>query len=148
MTAYLFWVKFNPDPRSLWRDIAVGADRTIAEFQSAINPAVGLDQEHLWFVGDDENYWDSETKYQCPQEYEESLGGDPVLRTERIENAGDVTIGEMTGQLGLEQYGRICYLYDYGDEWRFYAILKEVLSEESSDTEPAVVKEKGDPIDD
>lgn len=55
-------------------------------------------------------------KYQCPQEYEESLGGDPVLRTERIENAGDVTIGEMTRQLGLEQYDRICYLYDYGDE--------------------------------
>jgi len=81
------------------------------------------------------------------QEYEESLGCDPVLRTERIENAGDVTIGEMTRQLGLEQYDRICYLYDYGDEWRFYAILKEVLSEEPSDTEPAVVNEKGDPID-
>ena len=148
MTAYRFRVKFDPDPTSLWRDIVVGADRTIAEFQSAINPAFGLDQGHLWFVGDDEDYWDSAVKYQCPQEYEESLGGDPVLRTERIENAGDVTIGEMTRQLGLEQYDRICYLYDYGDEWRFYAILKEILIEEPSDTETTVVKEKGDPIDD
>jgi hypothetical protein len=148
MTAYRFRVKFDPDPTSLWRDIVVGADRTIAEFQSAINSAVGLDRDHLWFVGKNEDYWDSAVKYQCPQEYEESLGGDPVLRTERIENADDVTIGEMTRQLGLEQYGRICYLYDYGDEWRFYAILKEILSEESSDTEPTVVKEKGDPIDD
>jgi hypothetical protein len=148
MTAYRFRVKFDPDPTSLWRDIVVGADRTIAEFQSAINPAVGLDQGHLWFVGDDEDYWDSAVKYQCPQEYEESLGGDPVLRTERIENAGDVTIGEMTRQLGLEQYDRICYLYDYGDEWRFYGILKEILSDEPSDTEPAVVNEKGDPIND
>jgi hypothetical protein len=148
MTAYRFRVKFDPDPTSLWRDIVVGADRTIAEFQSAINPAFGLDQSHLWFVGDDEDYWDSAIKYQCPQEYEESLGGDPVLRTERIENADEVTIGEMTRQLGLEQYDRICYLYDYGDEWRFYAILKEILSDEPSDKPPEVVKEKGDPIGD
>ncbi len=42
MTAYRFRVKFDPDPTSLWRDIVVGADRTITEFQSAINPAVGL----------------------------------------------------------------------------------------------------------
>jgi hypothetical protein len=130
MTAYRFRVKFDPDPISLWRDIVVGAAGTIAEFQSAINPAVGLDQGHLWFVGDDEDYWDSAVKYQCPQEYEESPGGDPVLRTE---NAGDVTIGEMTRQLGLEQYDRICYLYDYGDEWRFTAILTEILSDEPSD---------------
>jgi len=147
MTAYRFRVKFDPDPTSLWQDIVVGADRTIAEFQSAINPAVGLDQGHLWFVGEDEDYWNSAVKYQCPQEYEESLGGDPILRTERIENAGEVTIGEMTRQLGLEQYDRICYLYDYGDEWRFYAILKEILSDEPSDKPPEVVKEKGESID-
>jgi len=54
----------------------------------------------------------------------------------------------MTRQLGLEQYDRICYLYDYGDEWRFYAILKEILSDEPSDKPPEVVKEKGDPIGD
>jgi len=44
MTAYRFRIKFDPDPTSLWRDIVVGADRTITELQSAINPAVGLDQ--------------------------------------------------------------------------------------------------------
>lgn len=147
MTAYRFRVKFDPDPTSLWRDIVVGADRTLAEVQAAINPAVGLDQGHLWFIGADEDYWDSDVKYQCPQEYEESLGGDPLLRSERIENAEETTIGEMTRQLGLEQYDRICYLYDYGDEWRFYGILKEVISDKPSDTEPNVVKEKGDSID-
>lgn len=82
MTAYRFRVKFDPDPRSLWRDIVVGADRTIAEFQAVLNSVVGLDQGHLWFVGNDEDYWDSEVKYQCPQEYEQSRGGGPVLRTE------------------------------------------------------------------
>ncbi|CCQ36856.1 uncharacterized protein Nmlp_2702 [Natronomonas moolapensis 8.8.11] len=147
MTAYRFRVKFALDPTSLWRDIVVGADRTIAEFQSAINPAVGLDQTHLWFIGDDEEYWDSEVKYQCPQEYEQSSGGDPVFRTERLENAGEVTIGEMARQLGLQQYDRLCYLYDYGDEWRFYAILKDAPDDEPCDTEPAVVNEKGESID-
>ena len=147
MTAYRFRVKFDPDPTSLWRDIVVGAERTIAEFQSVLNPAVGLDRGHLWFVGNEEGYWDSDVKYQCPQEYEESLGADPVLRTERLEDAGETTIGEMTRQLGLEQYDRICYLYDYGDEWRFYAILKEVRSDEPSDKEPEVVKENGDSVD-
>lgn len=147
MTAYRFRVKFDPEPTSLWRDIVVGADRTISKFQSVINPAVGLEQGHLWFVGSDEDYWNSDVKYQCPQEYEESLGGDPVLRTERVENAEKTTVDEMTRQLGLEQYDRICYLYDYGDEWRFYAILKEVITDEPSEKEPTVVKEKGDSID-
>ena len=147
MTAYRFRFKYDPDPTSLWRDVVVGANRTIGEFQAAFNPAVGLDHGHLWFVGSDEDYWDSDVKYQCPQEYEESLGGDPLLRTERIENAGETTIGELTRQLGLEQYDRICYLYDYGDEWRFYAILKEVITDGSSEKGPEVVNEKGDSLD-
>jgi hypothetical protein len=79
MTVYRFRVRFAPDPTSLWRNIVVGADRTITEFQSAINPAVGLNQSHLWFIGDDEECWDSEVKYQCPQEYEQSSGSDPVF---------------------------------------------------------------------
>jgi hypothetical protein len=147
MTAYRFRLKFAPDPTSLWRDILVGANRTIAEFQSAINPAVGLDQGHLWFVGTDEDYWDSDIKYQCPQEYEKSRGDGPVFRTELIENAAEVTIGELTQQLDLEQHDRLCYLYDYGDEWRFYAILKELRNDESSDTDPSVVNEKGELLD-
>jgi len=116
MTAYRFRVKFAPNPTSLWRDIVVGTDRPIAEFQSAINSAVGLDQNHLWFIGNDEDYWDSKVKYQCPQEYKQVRGGGPALRTERLENASEVTLGEMARQLDLEQYDHICYLYDYGDE--------------------------------
>jgi hypothetical protein len=34
---------------------------------------------------------------------------------------------------------------EYGDEWRFYAILREINEERSSGTEPEVVKENGDP---
>jgi hypothetical protein len=53
----------------------------------------------------------------------------------------------MADQLGLDQYDRICYLYDYGEECRFYAILKEVRDDEADDTAPEVVNEKGDDLD-
>jgi len=147
MTAYRFRVKFEPDPTSVWRDILIGAERTLAEFQSAINAAVGLDNEHLWFFGTDEDYWDSDIKYQCSREFDGTVGVGPISIGERVENAEETTVGEMTRQLGLEQYDRLCYLYDYGDEWRFYAILKEISSDEPSDRAPEVVKEKGTGID-
>lgn len=44
MTTYRYRVKFDPDPRSLWRDIVVGADQTLNEFQSVLNRSVGLNQ--------------------------------------------------------------------------------------------------------
>lgn len=147
MTAYRFRVKFEPDPTSLWRDIVVGAERTIEEFQSVVNPAFGLDDGHLWFVGTDERFWNSDVKYQCSQQFEESLRGAPIPFGEQTYNAGTTTIGKMIQQGGLDQYDRICYLYDYGDEWRFYAILKEILNDESSDKGPEVVNEKGDTLD-
>lgn len=144
MTAYRFRIKFDPDPTSVWRDILVGSDRTVAEFQSQINQAFCLDDDHLWFFGTAEDYWDSEIKYQSAQEFTGSVGVDPLSFGERIENAGETTMGQMTRQVGLEQYDRICYLYDYGDEWQFYGILKEIDSDESSSKAPEVVKTKGD----
>jgi len=53
----------------------------------------------------------------------------------------------MARQMDLEKYDRLCYPYDYGDEWRFYAILKDVLSDESDDMEPAVMNTEREAID-
>ena len=47
MTVYRFRVKFDPDPMSLWRDVVVGANRSLDELQATINAAVGLEQGHL-----------------------------------------------------------------------------------------------------
>ncbi len=145
MTTYQFRVKFEYDPTSLWRDIVVGADRTLDEFQTVLNRAVGLDQDHLWFFGIDRDYWDSNVLYRRPGEIEQSPGG--MRRGGEEHDAGETTIGQMARQLNLEERDRICYLYDYGDEWRFYAILKEANMDESSDTKSVVVKEKGEPVD-
>ncbi|MDG5778332.1 hypothetical protein VB773_19620 [Haloarculaceae archaeon H-GB2-1] len=46
----------------------------------------------------------------------------------------------------MDERDRIYYLFDYGDEWCFYAILKEIGEEHSSGIEPDVVKEKGEPM--
>lgn len=145
MTAYTFRVKFERDPTSLWRDIVVGADRTLDEFQTALNRAVGLDQDHLWFFGIDRDYWDSDVEYRRPGEIEQSSGG--TFRGGEEYDAGETTLGRMARQLDLEERDRICYLFDYGDEWRFYAILKEIDEDEPGDTEPEVVDGKGDPVD-
>ncbi|MDL0135187.1 IS1096 element passenger TnpR family protein, partial [Halobacterium salinarum] len=75
MTTYQFRVKFEYAPTELWRDIIVGADRTLDEFQTVLNRAVGLDQDHLWFVGTDQDYWDSDVQYKCPSEFEQSSDG-------------------------------------------------------------------------
>jgi len=143
MTTYRFRVKFEDDPTSLWRDIVVGADRTLDEFQTVLNRSVGLDQDHLWFFGTDQEYWQSHAQYKRPEEIERA----PTMGDEDEYNAAETTMGQMVRQLKLEERDRICYLFDYGDEWRFYAILKEIDEGASSDTEPAVVNEKGDPVD-
>ncbi|MFB6196485.1 MAG: hypothetical protein ABEI80_09965 [Haloplanus sp.] len=145
MTTYRFRVKFEDDPTELWRDIVVGGDRTLDEFQTVLNRAVGLDQDHLWFFGTDQDYWNSDVWYERPGEIEQSPGG--TLRDSEEYDAGETTVGQMVSQLGLEEHDRICYLFDYGDEWRFYAILKEVDENGPSDSEPVVVNEKGDPVD-
>lgn len=146
MTAYRFRVKFDPDPTALWRDVVVGADRTVAEFQSTVNAAMGLDEGHLWFVGADEDYWDSPVKYQCPEEYGDDAM--PAMGTrEETHDAGETTVGGMADRLGLAERDRICYLYDYGAEWRFYGILKEIDGDGPDDREAAVVDGTGDSID-
>lgn len=166
MTAYRFRFKYDPDPRSLWRDVLVGEDRTVTELQAVINSAFGLDRGHLWFVGTDEDYWDSDVKYVSSWEYEDSdddaafvevedllveagifPAGASTGAREEIHDAGETTVGELVRGLELAQYDRICYLFDYGDEWRFYGILKEVLDDGPGDREPEVVGEKGDPVD-
>jgi hypothetical protein len=146
MTAYRFRVKLAADPRGLWRDIVIGGDRPLTAFQSTINEAVGLNQEHLWFFGTDEDYWESPVKYQRPEEYEDLPSGGPMARDETVYNAAETTIADVIARLDLEVRDRICYLFDYGSEWHFYAILKAVIDEEPSDRPPAVTNEKGDPV--
>ena len=146
MTAYRFRVKFAADPTALWRDILIGGDRPLTAFQATLNEAVGLNQEHLWFFGTDEDYWESSVTYMHPGEYEGFPGGGPRGREETVHNAAETTIEDMVTQLELDERDRICYLFDYGSEWRFYAILTEIGEDDPSETPPEVTTEKGEPV--
>ncbi len=139
MTVYRFRFKYDPEPLELWRDIHIGADRTLEELHSIINEAFGLGEGNRWFIGDGESYWNSDITYLSPQDDQMQADAD------NTRNAAETTVGELAQQLGIEQYERICYLYDYGDEWRFYAICKEVY-DGPADTKPSVGKQKGDPL--
>jgi hypothetical protein len=146
MPAYRFRVKLATDPTALWRDIVIGGDRLLTAFQATINEAVGLNQEHLWFFGPDEDYWESSVTYMHPEEYEGFPSGGPMGREETVYNAAETTIADMVTQLDLDERDRICYLFDYGSEWRFYAILKEIMEDEPSETPPEITREKGEPV--
>jgi hypothetical protein len=147
VTTYRFRVKSDPDPADIWRDIVVGGNRALTELQAAMNDAMGLDRGHLWFIGADEAYWNSEIKFQSPQEFDESAGSTAFGVDETTYDAGETTVDEMVDRLGLDERDRICYLYDYGDEWRFYAILKEIDDSGPTDENPHVVAERGEGLD-
>lgn len=147
MTTYRFRVKSDPDPADIWRDIVVGGNRALTEVQASMNDAMGLDRGHLWFIGADEAYWNSEIKFQSPQEFDESAGSTAFGVDETTYDAGETTVDEMVDRLDLDERDRICYLYDYGDEWRFYAILKEIDDSGPTDEDPHVVAERGEGLD-
>ncbi|KXA96581.1 hypothetical protein AKJ37_04900 [candidate division MSBL1 archaeon SCGC-AAA259I09] len=142
MTAYKFRVKADWKPRDLWRDVVIGEDRTLRDLHEAINPAFGLDFDHLYFFARGQSYWDSEVRYVHRAEIENNpYDAIPEVDID-LRDADETSIHD----LGLKVKDRLCYLFDYGDEWRFYMILKEKLEDEPSDKKPEIVKEKGEKI--
>ena len=141
MTAYRFRLKAERESEPFWRDIVVGSDCTLRDLQAIIAEATGLDDDSLWFFGTDRDYWESPVKYQQPVEFEELPSGGSMRWDEDAFNAAETTVR----QLGLARLDRICYLYDYVDEWRFYAIVDQVLEDEPDDRPPKVVGSRGDP---
>jgi hypothetical protein len=51
MTAYRFRVTLPADPTAFWRDVVIGDDRLLTEFQAAIDEAVGLNRTTSGFSG-------------------------------------------------------------------------------------------------
>lgn len=68
------------------------------------------------------------------------------MRGGAVYDASETTIGQIARQLELAERDRLCYLFDYSDEWRFYAICKEIDEIKSSDKAPDVEKEHEDAV--
>lgn len=89
-----------------------------------------------------QKYWDCKIRFVHEAELEENLYKDFPGLDITLREAANTTICD----LYLEVKDRLCYLFDYGDEWHFYMILKEKMEGDPSDKEPEVVKEKGEKI--
>lgn len=144
MTAYRLRIKLEDAQEPFWLDVEIGAERTLADLGATINDALGLDDGSLWFFGTDRDYWSSPVKYQNSHEFESLPSGGPMWWNEDVFNAADTTIG----MLGLDAWDRICYLVDYVNEWRFYAIVKSTLERAPDDAPPEVIEQKGGPVSD
>ncbi len=144
MASYLFRVKADWDPRNLWRDIVIGGARSLVDLHMVINTSFEISFNHPWFFGTDKDYWRSRRKYKSPADFEnlpkwmewwDRLSG--ISETEV--NAASVSIDDLCLKVG----DRLCYVFDYADEWRFYLILKKILDDEPSQMEPVILKVKG-----
>jgi hypothetical protein len=136
--------RFSRREIPLWRASVVGADRTLDEFQTGLTHAVGLNQDHRWRFGTGHDYWDSAIQSKRPGAIEQSPSG--LMRSGKDYDAGETTIGQMARHLDRDERDRLCSLFDDGDEWRFDAIRTDIDEGGPSDTAPAVVTEKGEPV--
>ena len=145
MATYRIRMKWDHDPTSLWRDVELGSECTLGDLARTFTPNAGLtDTAHLWFFGVDGKYWNSPVKYLSHREYkdEKAKRSDPTSfrRTrDEIKNADDTTFSE----LNLDEGDRLTYLFDYGDGWRFYGIVKEINESGPHDRTPEIKKRKG-----
>lgn len=141
MGGYRFRVVFATDPMAFWRDVVVGGERTLTEFQSHINDTIGLDQNHHWFFGRGTDYWESSVKFEDPAGYRELP--EELRRSETVYDAAETTITEIVDELDLGVDDRICYVFDYMANWRFFLTLKEELDAAPGRTPPTVDQETG-----
>lgn len=146
MATYRIRMKWEPEPTRLWRDVRLGSKQTLGDLARIFTPEAGLaDTAHLWFFGVDGKYWQSPVKYLSGPEYREEKAkrndpNRPVLADDdEIRNADETT----WEQLGLESGDRLTYLFDYGDEWRFYGIVKNISEEGDAEQAPEIIKRKG-----
>lgn len=142
MTAYRFRFTYTPASESLSRDLVVGESRSVVALQSTLNQSVGLDDYHLWFVGADRAFWESSVKYQRPEEFDD-MTEPAMMGEEATYDASETTIAQMVDRLDLADGVEFCYLYDYGDEWRFSGTLVARLDGEPDDSPAEVVASEG-----
>jgi len=106
--SYEFRVTLRQDvPNEVWRELIVGANHTLVEFQEKIQEAFGFDNNQVSaFFADGKPY--SKDAY-----YSEISSKGPYMK--------DYTIGDV----GLKEKDQWLYIFDFGAEWTFDVELKK-----------------------
>jgi hypothetical protein len=97
--------------RSIWREIEIASNQTLADLGEAIPLAFGFDDPHLWSFFLSGQAWDRATEYALASEAD-SFGG-PRAHAARQAAIRDVP---WPGASGKQE---VLFLFDYGDEWHF-----------------------------
>jgi Plasmid pRiA4b ORF-3-like protein len=97
--------------RTVWREIEVAANQTLADLGEAIPLAFGFDDPHLWSFFLNGRAWDPTSEYALESQ-PDPFGG------RRAHAARRVPIGEvpLPGASGKKEF---LFVFDYGDEWHF-----------------------------
>src|SRR5215472_11779741 len=125
------------DARSIWREIEVAANQTLADLGTAIPLAFGFDDPHLWSFFLSGQAWDRATEYALDSQ-PDPFGGPPARA------ARQVRIGEVPfpGATGKKEF---LFLFDYGDEWHFgVKLVRQSPTVEPGAHYPRVVAQMGD----
>jgi hypothetical protein len=108
-----------PGGPSIWREVELAADQTLAELGEAIPAAFGFDDDHLWSFFLSGKPWDRPSEYaRLP---------DPPIG-DRKQGADDLRVGDAPARK------EFLFLFDYGDQWHFGIKIRRV----SEQVEPRV----------
>jgi hypothetical protein len=113
---------------SIWRELELAADQTLAKLGERIPAAFGFDDDHLWSFFLSGKPWDRASEYaRLP---EPPIGG-------RKRGAGDLRVRETPAEK------EFLFLFDYGDEWHFGVKLVRTGEAEPGAVYPRVVASQG-----
>jgi Plasmid pRiA4b ORF-3-like protein len=117
-----------PGAPSIWREIELAADQTLAELGERIPPAFGFDDDHLWSFFLSGKPWDRASEYA-------RLPDPPSGRHKR--GADGLLVGDAPSRK------EFLFLFDYGDEWHFGVKLVRTGEVEPGARYPRVVASQG-----
>jgi hypothetical protein len=134
MPSYVFRVRIlggfyaPPGAPSIWREVELAADQTLAELGERIPAAFEFDDDHLWSFFLSGKPWDRASEYaRLP---DPPVGG-------RNRGADGLRVGDAPAKK------EFLFLFDYGDEWHFGVRLVRTGQVEPGARYPRVVASQG-----
>ncbi|MCL2323336.1 MAG: plasmid pRiA4b ORF-3 family protein, partial [Oscillospiraceae bacterium] len=129
--AYLFKVSLKYESDT-WRTIRLSHEHTLEDLHNAIQTAFDFDDDHLYAFYINGNSKTGREIKGCPFGGEDFFGEDEIT-------SDKVTIGD----LELYKGARIYYVFDFGDNWEFDIVVKEIDKNAPFPIDAEIVESKG-----
>jgi hypothetical protein len=116
---------------SVWREVELSADQSLAELGEAIPPAFGFEDDHLWSFFLSGKPGERASEYAGPPDSFDSTVGRQERRADELRVDGAPTKAEFL------------FLFDYGEAWHFGVKLVRTGEVEPGARYPRVVPSQG-----